>query len=81
MKRRELGGPVDPRDLAGFGRCRHRLPPLVGLFSVFIALSAMSFTGAVVFASAALILRIDRSSRARRYSRPALSRGDDVAES
>jgi hypothetical protein len=40
MKQRELGWCVDPRDRAGSGRCRHRLPPLVGLFSVAVALSA-----------------------------------------
>jgi hypothetical protein len=38
------------------------------LFSVVVALSAMSSTGSADSASVALILRIDRSLRAQRYS-------------
>jgi hypothetical protein len=34
----EVRGPVDPRDRAGSRRCRHRLPPFVGLFSSLRAL-------------------------------------------
>jgi hypothetical protein len=40
------------------------------LFSFVVTLSAISSTGVVVSALATLTLRIDRSSRARRYSRP-----------
>jgi len=68
MKQRELGGPLTHEIGRGLDDavivCH-----LLSVFAVVVALSAMSSTAAVVCASAALILRIDRSSRARRYSR------------